>query len=144
MRWMDNSVSSPERISLRMRLEISLDRPQYSRRFMSRPFTSIFSTHLPSASTMLMAAYFFFGLKQDAAENVVDINLEQAVPLVDGLLEVGADLERVGDRFDICVDHDRVRVTVDDLRRDLLSASSLVLRRISRPLKVVRTARGRA
>lgn len=57
---MTTSESSPERISFRRREEASLERAQYSRRFMSRPLTSSLSTYLPSTSSMLMAAYFFF------------------------------------------------------------------------------------
>ena len=53
------SGSSPDKIKFNKRDEASLDKAQYSLRFMSRPLTSSLSTYLPSTSIMLMAAYFF-------------------------------------------------------------------------------------
>ena len=58
-------------------------------------------------------------MQQDSTEDVVDVDFEEAVPLVDGVAELLSDFERVADAVAVGVDHDRVGIAVDDLEHAL-------------------------
>ena len=81
------SGSSPDRISLRIRDEASLEKAQYSRRRMSSPLTSIFSMYLPSTSMRLMGRILLLRLEQQSFEDVIDIDLQELVSFIDVALE---------------------------------------------------------
>ena len=100
-----------------------------------------------------MAAYFFLFQEEQARKHVVQVDLEELVPVIDRFFGIYRNLERFGEFRDVGVDKDGIRVSVDDLREEnvsegshdeervltsscRLSASSRVCVKISRPLNV--------
>lgn len=53
-------------------------------------------------------------MKQQSAEDIVDVNLQKLVAFVDGALEVITDFEGFCNVVDVRVDHDRIGVSIDD------------------------------
>lgn len=101
--------------------------------------------------------------EEQSRKDAIQVDLEELVPVIDSFFEICGNLERVGELGDIGVDKDGIGIPVNDLKRrvpmsagpassDLfsltsscrLSANSRVWVKISRPLNVVRAARGQA
>lgn len=137
------SGSLPESISLSSLDDASLDKAQYSLRFMSRPFTSSLSTYLPSISSILIAAYFFLACSK-SRRNTLSISISRS--LYRSLTERLKSLPtlRASSTLSAFVLIITESVSPYMTRSCALSARSFVLRRISLPLKVVSIARGRA
>lgn len=54
------------------------------------------------------------GMQQESTEDVININLQEPVSFVDGLLELLTDFEGVADSVHVSVDHNGVSITIDD------------------------------
>lgn len=137
------SGSSPDRISWSSRDDASLDNAQYSLRFMSSPLTSSLSTYFPSTSTRLIAAYFFLACKS-SRRKMLSISISKSLyrSLTERLKSLP--IFRASSILSALVLIITESVSPYITRSCVLSARSLVLRRISRPLKVVSMAKGLA
>ena len=137
------SGSSPERMKLSNREDASLESAQYSLLFMSRPLTSSLSTYLPSTSNMLIAAYFFLAWSRSRRKMLsMSISKSLYFSLTERLKSTP--ILSASSILSALVLIMTESVSPYMTRNWLLSARSLVLRRISRPLKVVSIAKGRA
>lgn len=67
-------------------------------------------------------------MQQKPAEDIVDLDLQQLIPLIDAFLELIAQLNGFLDVVHVGIHHDGVSVTIDDSQR--MSRLSKVLGRL--------------
>jgi hypothetical protein len=161
------SVASPDRISFNTALYTSVAFSTRNRKDLPR---CIFRD-LRELSPLHIETFYFGGLfasfinldssillliqKQNSLEYSIKIDFKELVSLIDQLFELVGDLEGFRIGGNVRIDEDGIGISVNDLEMswvfavqggltssDKDSASSLVCVKISRPLKVVKAAKG--
>lgn len=70
----------------------------------------IFAVHLEHID----GGIFLFGVEEESSEDVVDVNLQEPVPLINGAFEIVPDFQSFLDVVSVRIDHDGVCVPVDN------------------------------